>query len=176
MRALCASGAAVIAVRLCYARMSADNAPMKKLLSFDTPREHYSCDAVVVSCFDWRFSAVRAELLRKIEISRPDQIIVAGGAKCLASPSDASERDFLLEQIRISVRLHGTKLAVLTLHSDCGAYGGLGGKFGGDARAEAQHHEAELRRATECLQQALPDLQVRAFLLDFSTVWETGNA
>src|SRR6185437_15246803 len=153
--------------------MSADNAPMKKLLSFDTRREHYSCDAAVVSCFDWRFSAVRAELFNKLEISRPDQIVAAGGAKCLASPSDESEREFLLEQIRISVRLHGTKLALLTLHSDCGAYGGLSGKFGGDACAESHHHEAELRRASECLRQALPDLEVRTFLLDFSTVWET---
>lgn len=57
-------------------------------------------------------------------------IRVAGGAKCLATPDPESERDFVLEQIPKSIRLHGTDRVVLMVHSDCGAYGGLAA-FGG---------------------------------------------
>jgi len=34
------------------------------------------------------------------------------------------------------MRLHGTGGVILRLHSDCGAYGGLAGGFGGDAQAQ----------------------------------------
>jgi carbonic anhydrase len=43
--------------------------------------------------------------------------------------------EFVLEQIRKSIRLHGTRRVILMVHSDCGAYGGLAEGFRGDARA-----------------------------------------
>ncbi len=58
------------------------------------------------------------------------------------------------------------------VHSDCGAYGGLAGGFAGDARVEAQHHEEELRRAAECLRQAISGVEVQAYFVDFEGVWE----
>jgi carbonic anhydrase len=76
-----------------------------------------------------------------------------------------------LEQIRKSIRLHGTKLVILMLHSDCGAYGGLAGSFAGNARAEAEHHEEELRRAAENLQRAIPGIDVQAYFADFEGIW-----
>jgi hypothetical protein len=66
-------------------------------------------------------------------VSNSDPIRIAGGAKCLASPEHQHEREFVLEQIRTSIRLHETKLVILVLHSDCGAYGGLIDRFGGNA-------------------------------------------
>lgn len=144
---------------------------MKKIFHFDAAREKYRCDAAVVWCFDNRFQLGFAKFLKRRGISNSDPIKIAGGAKCLASPEHQYEREFVLEQIRKSIRLHGTELVILMLHSDCGAYGGLIGGFGGDARTEARHHEEELRRAAECLRKAIPGVAVQAYFSDFEGVW-----
>jgi hypothetical protein len=143
---------------------------MKKVFHFEAPREKYQCDAAVVWCFDNRFHLGFAKFLKRRGIATSDVIKIAGGAKTLASPARESDREFLLEQIRTSVRLHGTRLVILMLHSDCGAYGGLEA-FGGDSRAEAQHHDAELRRAAEFLRSALPYIEVQTYFVDFEGVW-----
>lgn len=145
--------------------------PMYKVLHFDSPREKYRCDASVVSCFDHRFDAVYRKLLKRIGVVQPDAIRIAGGAKALASPEDEFHRAFVLEQIRKSIRLHGTERAILMLHSDCGAYGGLAARFRGDAEAEAAHHRAELGRASELLKTAIPSLTVECFFLNFEGAW-----
>jgi carbonic anhydrase len=143
---------------------------MHKILHFDSPREKYRCDASVVSCFDNRFDAVSRKLLKRIGIAQPDAIRIAGGAKALASPEEEFHRAFVLEQIRKSIRLHGTERVILMLHSDCGAYGGLG-RFRGDAEGEAAHHRAELGRASELLKATIPGLTVECFFLDFDGAW-----
>ena len=75
-------------------------------------------------------------------------------------------------------RLHGTDRVILMLHSDCGAYGGLAGRFQGDTTAEADHHRAELNRAAEFLNDAIPGLTVDCFFLNFEGVWalDSGRA
>jgi len=143
---------------------------VKKVFHFNSPREQYQCDAAIVWCFDHRFQAGFGEFLKKIGIVYPDPIKIAGGAKSLASPEQESDREFVLEQIRKSMQLHGTKLVILKLHSDCGAYGGLAA-FGGDPTREARHHQEELRRAAECLRQAVPEIEVQAYFVDFEGVW-----
>jgi len=143
---------------------------MNKVFHFDAPRERYQCDAAVVWCFDNRFQLGFAKYLKRIGVVNSDPIKIAGGAKSLASPERESDREFVLEQIRKSISLHGTRLAILLLHSDCGAYGGLAA-FGGNALVEAQHHEEELRRAAETLRQAVPGIAVQAYFVDFAGVW-----
>src|SRR5580700_360025 len=144
---------------------------MKKVFHSDAPREKYHCDAAVVWCFDNRFQLGLTKYLKRQGILNTDPIKIAGGAKSLASPEHESDREFIVEQIRKSIRLHGTKLAILMLHSDCGAYGGLAGGFDGDAAAEARHHEEELRRAADCLREAIPGLEVQSYFVDFEGVW-----
>jgi hypothetical protein len=143
---------------------------MTKVFHFDAPRGNYQCDAAVVWCFDNRFQLGLAKYLKRQGITNSDPIKVAGGAKCLASPERESDREFLLDQIRKSIHLHGTKLVILMVHSDCGAYGGLAA-FGGNAATEAQHHEEELRRAAECLRTAVPGIDTQAYFVDFEGVW-----
>ena len=123
---------------------------MKKVFHFDAPREKYQCDAAIVWCFDNRFQLGFAKFLRRRGVVNSDPIKIAGGAKCLASPEHEGDRQFVLDQIRKSMRLHGTKVVILMVHSDCGAYGGLDGGLGGNARVEDQHHEEELRRGRMC--------------------------
>src|ERR1700734_4033601 len=115
---------------------------MKKVFHFDSPRERYQCDAAVLWCFDNRFDLGFRKFLNRIGVKNSDPIRVAGGAKCLASPERETDREFVLEQIRTSMRLHDTRRVILMVHSDCGAYGGLAGAFGGDAQAEAAHHQS----------------------------------
>jgi hypothetical protein len=148
---------------------------MKKVFHFDAPRDKYQCDAAVVWCFDNRFHLGFSKFLKRLGVVNSDPIKIAGGAKALASPARDSDREFVLEQLRTSIRLHGTKLVILMVHSDCGAYGGLDA-FRGDAQAETRHHELELQHAAEYLRGQLPAVDVQAYFANFEGIWavETG--
>jgi carbonic anhydrase len=145
---------------------------MKKVFHFDAPRERYLCDAAILWCFDNRFDLGFRKFLKRIGVVHPDPIKIAGGAKCLASPEQESEREFVLDQIRKSMRLHGTRRVILMVHSDCGAYGGLAGGFHGDSQAEAVHHEQELQRAAAYLSETIPELEIQGYFVDFEGIWD----
>ncbi len=143
---------------------------MKKVFHFDAPREKYHCDAAIVWCFDNRFELGFRKFLKRRGILNTDPIKVAGGAKCLASPEHETDRTFIIEQIRKSIKLHGTRRVILMLHSDCGAYGGLGA-FKDDPQVERENHKAELARAAESLHRHIPGIQVDCYFVDFEGVW-----
>jgi hypothetical protein len=145
---------------------------MKKVFHFDAPRQKYHCDAAVLWCFDNRFELGFRKFLKRIGMVNCDPIKLAGGAKALASPEHESHREFVLDQIRKSIQLHGTRLVILMLHSDCGAYGSLEGRFRGDTVAEAAHHEQELKRAAANLKAAIPEVEVQGYFVDFEGIWD----
>ena len=142
---------------------------MKKLFHFDAPRDRYVCDAAIVWCFDNRFETGFRKFLKRSGVEYWDAIKIAGGTKCLASPELETDRDFVLNQIRISMRLHQTKRVILMLHSDCGAYGGL--EAFPNPEAERANHRAELRKAAEVVNNAIPGLTVDGYFVDFEGVW-----
>src|ERR1022692_4236697 len=142
---------------------------MDRVFHFDSPPQPYVADAAVLCCFDQRIRLVTHKFLKGQEVLRPDMIVVAGGAKTLASPRNDFERDFILEQVRMSIRLHQTKQVFLMSHSDCATYGGLAA-FGGDERREADHHELELQRAAKIVREEFPDLIVKCFFVTFDGV------
>ena len=144
---------------------------MRRVLNFISPRERYVCDAAVVWCYDFRFETVFRKLLKRMGVFYSDPIRVAGGAKCLVSPRHEGDRLFVLDQIRISMQLHGTQTVILMLHSDCGAYGGLAA-FEGNAEKEAKHHAEDLRHAASFLKEHIPELTVKTYFVDFDGVWE----
>ena len=148
---------------------------MRKVLHFNSPRERYVCDAAVVWCYDYRFDTAFRKLLKRIGVVYPDPIRIAGGAKCLVSPQHEGDRLFVVDQIRISIQLHGTRTAVLMLHSDCGAYGGLTA-FEGDAQKEARNHSSDLQKAAEFLSRHFPELEVKCYFVDFEGIWEVDPA
>lgn len=143
---------------------------MRRVFHFDVPRDQYAADAAVVMCFDLRFNLAFHKFLTSIGASNHDLIKVAGGAKCLASPDNEAEREFVLEQIRKSMRLHRTRRIILMVHADCGAYGGAAAFR--DEGAEVAHHEAELQRASQLLRGAIADVEVEAYFVDFEGVWK----
>jgi hypothetical protein len=142
---------------------------MRKVFHFNSAAEPYVADAAVLCCFDHRISLVTRKFLRKQGIDRPDMIIVAGGAKTLASPRNDFERDFILEQVRMSIRLHHTPRVFLMSHSDCATYGGVAA-FAGDRGREAAHHRDELRRGAALLREQFPSLSVECFFVGFDGV------
>jgi Putative carbonic anhydrase len=147
---------------------------MRKLLHFDTPRDPYDADATLVWCFDARFSLPLRKFLKRSGIANADVIRIAGGAKSLADPSAEAARAFIADQIRTSVRLHGSKRIILMLHSDCGAYGGLA-NFGGDERFEADSLARDLQHAAAYVRQSVPNVPVECCFCNFEGVWAAGE-
>jgi hypothetical protein len=148
---------------------------MRKILHFTSSRQRYDCDAALVWCFDNRFESVLRKLLKRLAIYRPDPIRFAGGAKCLVSPQYEGDRQFVLDQIRKSMQLHGTRTILLMLHSDCGAYGGLAA-FNNDPAKELENHRRDLHAAAAFVKEAIPELTVRGFFVDFDGIWEMEDA
>jgi carbonic anhydrase len=148
---------------------------MQKVFHFESPADPYVADAAVLCCFDHRISTAVRQFLKDQAIERADMIIVAGGAKTLASPRNDFEQDFILEQVRMSIRLHQTKRVLVMSHSDCATYGGLA-HFKGDREAEAVHHRSELLRAGELLTSNFPGISVEPYFVKFDGVWEVKNA
>jgi len=143
---------------------------MEKTFHFDSPADPYVADAVVLTCFDQRIRTAVNKFLQKRGILRPDMVVIAGGAKTLASPRNDFERDFILEQVRMSILLHKTTRAYIMCHSDCATYGGLAA-FDGDREVESKHHRQELERAAGLLKERFPDLEVECFFVNFEGIF-----
>lgn len=139
------------------------------IVKFKTSAEHYIADACVVWCYDDRFYKLLKVFGKKQGFKNIDLVKVAGGAKALAG--DASpERDFVIGQIKTSVRLHGTKRVVLMLHRDCGAYGGS--KSFDGPEAEREHYENQLRAARDFVKKEAPAIPVDAYFADFDGLYQ----
>jgi len=148
---------------------------MQKIFHFDSPSEAYVADAAVLCCFDQRIRLAVNKFLQRRGILRPDMIVVAGGAKTLASPRNDFERDFILEQVRMSILLHATKRVLLMSHSDCATYGGLKA-FENNAAREAAHHKEELRRASDLIHSNFSGLEAEPLFVTFEGVFATIDA
>jgi len=80
------------------------------------------------------------------------------------------ERDFILEQVRMSILLHRTTRMFLMSHSDCATYGGLAA-FSGDRDKEKSHHAGELHRGAQLLKASFPELDVEPYFVTFEGVF-----
>ena len=127
---------------------------MKKIIYFQTNKEHYHADACIVWCFDDRFTPVLNAFAKVKNYQHYDLVRIAGGIKALASPDKESDREYVLKQIEISLKLHHAPKLVLMNHSDCGAYGGLQA-FQNNETTEKEEHIKELTTAKEFLQKNL---------------------
>jgi carbonic anhydrase len=134
---------------------------MEKVFHFDSPHDHYTADACVVSCYDARFDLATRKFLKRRGITTYDHIKIAGSGKALAAPDSDSDREFVLRLVRISVRLHGTSRALIIAHNECGAYGG----------APADTIAADTLKAAEVLRAAEPTLSIECYFADFDGVY-----
>jgi hypothetical protein len=139
--------------------------PKEELLfSFQSPREHYVADACVLWCFDDRVRGILDPFIKFLGFKHVDVVDLDGGAKALAG-EDSPDRASLMRRLDASIRLHGTKMVVLTLHVDCGGYGYS--KAFADAEAEYAHHREELARARDFVKQKHQDVEIRGYIIDF---------
>lgn len=115
----------------------------------------HSCDAIVVSCIDFRFQKyIREWLDKNLKDKTFDYVGFAGATKDL---------DTVMQQIDISVRLHSIKEVYLIHHEECGAYG-----------AESTHdrHAQDLNLAKEKILAIYPTLKVSLYHLYLEGTFE----
>lgn len=104
------------------------------------------CSSLLVSCIDFRVQRTVEEWARKNLGERQyDRVALAGGVK---------NRDVILGQVDLSVRLHEIKKVVLMNHEDCGAYGSEG--------TEKKHQE-DLRAMCLALRNKYPMLAIETY-------------
>ena len=120
--------------------------------------------AIVISCIDFRFHQKLREALKKKKINSYDLICLAGGAKNLASPSKKIYQQAVIDNIKLSQKLHKIKMVVLSNHLDCGAYGGSG-KFK-TLKQETKFHQTELKKAENMVKKLFPALKIKTILLE----------
>ena len=142
---------------------------MEKKIKFQSSTDHYIADACVVWCFDDRFSDLLGKFTKKMK--HFDLVKIAGGAKALAG-EPSPEQDFVLSQIKTSVRLHGAKRIALMLHRDCGAYGGS--KSFSDAATEKDQQISRLFAAKQLLTNEAPGVPVDIYFGDFDGLYVAG--
>lgn len=115
----------------------------------------HTCDALVVSCIDFRFQKfIRNWLDTDMKDKTFDYVGYAGCVKDL---------DTVMKQLAISVRLHDIKEVVLMNHEECGAYG---------AESTPERHAADLKHAREVIVKEYPHLKVRTFYLHLDGAFE----
>jgi len=114
---------------------------------------------IVFGCLDWRLHPRFENYFCKKGIT-VDLCVTAGSLKGLIDPAT---QDFFLKQIEISKNLHHCQEIVLTMHMDCGAYGGSAAF--GNIDEEIACYEKELWRAKEIIGQKFPDLPVKTWLI-----------
>ncbi len=147
---------------------------IRKLFDFQSNPSPYAADAVVVCCFDARIRSAAVEFLRRSSIVHPDLVIIAGGSLALSSPRRDFDRAFVLEQVRLAIRLHQAGRVILMSHSDCATYGGLAA-FNRDHQLEAAHHRTELCRASAVIRKEFPGLLIERVFLTFDSVLSIGE-
>lgn len=116
----------------------------------------HTCEATVLHCIDFRFRNMLNEYLQKRFPKGYDLVSVAGSAKRLAA--DSLENNFVLDQIRISNKLHEPKTIGLIQHEDCGAYGGS--KAFASFEEELNTQKSELDRAEQILKKEFPQIVI----------------
>jgi carbonic anhydrase len=137
---------------------------VEKVVSTECSSKHYVAEACMFWCFDDRLWKLRKNVIKALGFTNVDYVQVAGACKDLAG-DDLGAKEFLLRQIDVSVKLHGTKCIILVMHIDCGACGGS--KAFADADAEWKNHAEVLEKAAEVVKNKFPQLQIDKYIADF---------
>ncbi len=105
----------------------------------------HSCQAIVVTCIDFRLQKYIEKWTAKNLPGGYDKLSIAGAVK---------DMTYVLKQIDISIRLHHVKEVYLINHEDCGAYGTEG---------SLEKHQNDLTAAKKAISAKFPHLKI--FLL-----------
>ncbi len=109
---------------------------------------NHTCDALIVSCIDFRFQKhIRKWLDENFGDKTFDYVGYAGGTKNLEE---------IMKQLDISVKLHNIHHVVLMHHENCGAYGD---------ESTPERHAADLLKAKKMISEKYPKLKVDLFYI-----------
>ena len=113
------------------------------------------CDAMVVTCIDFRFQKFIEKWLDKTMAEKTfDRVGFAGSTK---------ELNTIIKQLDISVKLHHINQVILIHHEDCGAYG---------TDSTHDRHELDLLKAKTVMNAIYPDLKVDLYYLHLDGKFE----
>ena len=147
---------------------------MKRIISFKIDPKHYDNSPCVVWCFDNRFDGLwnlkMVPHLKAQGFLFQDPVMIAGGAKDLASPDEEFKRQRILWDIWVSIDKHSAPWIGLMTHKDCAAYGKT---FESD-ETEAAFHVGELENAEKVVRDYLTqnhpqvkDIKIVKYFADF---------
>lgn len=114
-----------------------------------------TCDAIVITCIDFRFQETITNWLHKnLGHLEYDRVALGGGVF-----------DFytILKQVEISNRLHAIKKVILVNHEDCGAYGKEG---------TYERHQTDLNEAEIKIEALFPHLDVETYYIHLDGSFE----
>lgn len=115
---------------------------------------------LLFSCLDWRLHPAIDNYFAKENIAC-DMCVTAGSLKGLLDPQT---QDFFLKQIETSKNLHHCQEIVLTMHIDCGAYGGSAAFA--NAEEEITCYKNELKRAKQTISGKFPEIKISTWIVD----------
>lgn len=128
----------------------------------------HNCDAVVLSCIDFRFWRETVEFVeQELNIKSFDFPSLPGAAKAI---NECVDGDISMSCIGVPCDLHHVKKIVIVNHQDCGAYGGSS-KFQNDEE-EQKFHEEELKKAKNKLLDKYPD---KEYILVYAKLADNGE-
>ena len=109
------------------------------------------CQAVVISCMDYRFHEALYEYLKQEGLcGEYDLVSLPGG--CLDYGSKQ-----LMDIVEMAVTLHDIQGSVyLCHHEDCGAYG-----LKGDLQEQLSHQSGDMQAFARLIKAKFPELEVR---------------
>lgn len=113
---------------------------------------------LLFACLDWRLHPEIEKYFS--QNNNCDCCITAGSIKGLI---EKSTRQFFLDQVSISKKLHNCQAIILTAHIDCGAYGGSA--VFKDINSEILFHKEELQKAETIIVKDFPGLLIEKYII-----------
>lgn len=113
---------------------------------------------LLFACLDWRLHPQIEQYF--IQNNNCDCCITAGSIKGLI---EETSRQFFLDQIAVSKKLHACQAVILTAHLDCGAYGGS--VAFDNTENEIDFHRKELKGAKMIIAKYFPDLAIENYII-----------
>jgi carbonic anhydrase len=119
----------------------------------------HKCRACIVWCIDFRLHDHLSRFVvdKGLDKDGTDIVRVAGVVKNLTRPKQTYARDFVMDQLEASHRLHDVREIYLVNHEDCGAYGLQ------NIDKESMIHKKDLQQARAFLKGRFPDVKIFAF-------------
>ena len=125
----------------------------------------HQCSSALIKCIDFRLASAIDEWMEEKGIMDDcDVISVAGISKAIVEDVDSADAKFILNQIELSVKLHGIKTLYLVHHTDCGAYGGHSAFE--NLETEKQKYNSDMNKAKEVINAKFPGLEVKSISAD----------